>query len=199
MLVPAAQAAARTRTPVVLVVFDEFPSTSLLGRGSRIDAVRYPNFAALARRSHWFPNATTVHDSTFAAIPSILDGRNHRYVEGGKLPPPRRSLFTLLSSRGYGVRGSEEAARVCPVRLCGHRHNTRWYLVRSRLARFDEFITRLRPARRPTLYFKHTLLPHVPWIYLPSGHQYFRGPFGPIRGINSPLGAGFSLLPIEAG
>jgi arylsulfatase A-like enzyme len=33
------------------------------------------------------------------------------------------------------------------------------------------------------------MLPHVPWIYLPSGKQYLRGVHAPIRGINSGLGA----------
>ena len=26
--------------------------------------------------------------------------------------------------------------------------------------------------RKPTLYFVHSLLPHVPWLYLPSGKRY---------------------------
>ena len=180
---------AAPRPPVVLVVFDEFPTTSLIGRGGRIDARRYPYFAGLAAHSTWFRNATTVHDSTFVSVPAMLTGRIPRYVPGDGPRLPRTSLFTLLERRGYRVHGSEEGAKVCPVRLCGRRHSTRYYLVRSRLARFSRFVNSIAPARQPMLHFKHTLLPHVPWIYLPSGRQYFRGPFGPIRGINSELGA----------
>jgi hypothetical protein len=186
IVVPAAPA--RPRPPVVLVVFDEFPTTSLLGKGRRVDARRYPNFARLAAQSTWFRNATTVHDSTFVAMPAILTGRVRGYLPGAGARPPRRSLFTLLKRQGYRVNGSEEGAHVCPVRLCGRRHGTRWFLVRSRMARFSRFIRSIRPSRRPYLHFKHTLLPHVPWIYLPSGRQYAHGPFAPIRGVNSALG-----------
>ena len=43
-----ATAGARPGAPVVMVVFDEFPVTSLLDRDGRIDRVRYPSFATLA-------------------------------------------------------------------------------------------------------------------------------------------------------
>ena len=38
--------------------------------------------------------------------------------------------------------------------------------------RFEEWIDQIQPGRRPTLNFKHTLLPHVPWQYLPDGRRY---------------------------
>ena len=53
-----------TRTPVVLVVFDEFPVSSLMRADGSLDTVRYPNFGRLARDGTWYPRATTVHDST---------------------------------------------------------------------------------------------------------------------------------------
>src|SRR5512132_1378335 len=71
---------AEQRPPVVFVVFDELPADDLLRPGGSIDAERFPNFARLASISTWFPNATTVFDSTFGAVPAILDGR---------LPRPR--------------------------------------------------------------------------------------------------------------
>ena len=52
-----ATAGARAGAPVVMVVFDEFPLTSLLGRDGRIDRVRYPSFATLAARSTWYSHA----------------------------------------------------------------------------------------------------------------------------------------------
>src|SRR3954453_8720004 len=51
--------------PVVFVVFDEFPADDLLRPDGTIDAERFPNFAELASISTWFPNPTTVFDSTF--------------------------------------------------------------------------------------------------------------------------------------
>ena len=66
------------RPPVVIVVLDEFPADTLIGPDGQIDAARYPNFAALARTSTWFRNGQTVYDSTFKAVPAILDARMPR-------------------------------------------------------------------------------------------------------------------------
>ena len=45
------------------------------------------------------------------------------------------------------------------------------------------------PARgRPTFYLHHALLPHEPWIYLPSGHQSRPKGNDPIPAINGPNG-----------
>ena len=41
------------------------------------------------------------------------------------------------------------------------------------------------PAGRPPLNFKHTLLPHVPWQYLPSGRRYRRQPNDVIPGLSN--------------
>ena len=40
------------------------------------------------------------------------------------------------------------------------------------LQRFVDFIETLQERERPTLYFLHALLPHSPYIWLPSGKQY---------------------------
>ena len=50
-----------SRTPVVLIVFDEFPTVSLMDRTQHVDAVRFPNFAGFAKNATWFRSATTVH------------------------------------------------------------------------------------------------------------------------------------------
>lgn len=184
-LLPAASAKA-ARPPVVLVVFDELPTTSLLGKNRRIDRRRFPNFARLAGDATWYRNATTVSDTTFTAIPAILEGRLRRYRTGG-LPRVGPNILSALARRGYRVRASVEARRVCQPRYCRGR-NTRYYLVRSRLARLDAFSRSIGPSRRPTIWFKHVLMPHLPWIYLPSGKQYLRGPRPPLRGINSERG-----------
>ena len=182
-----APAAAAPRPHVVVLVLDEFPTTSLLGRHRRIDGGRFPHFAALAGDSTWFRNATTISDSTFASVPAILDGRDHRWKPGDRLRPPRRTLMDYLSRRGYRVSASAEGG-ACPRRWCGRPRPTRYYLVRQRMPRVRQFLNTIQPSRRPRLWFKHTLLPHVPWMYLPTGHQYLRSPFTPVRGINSELG-----------
>jgi hypothetical protein len=44
----------------------------------------------------------------------------------------------------------------------------------GREGRFEEWVQGIRKGRRPALNFKHTLLPHVPWQYLPDGRRYSR-------------------------
>ena len=103
--------------PIVFIVFDELPLTSLLDARGAIDARRYPNFSKLARNSTWFPNATGVHDRTSKAVPAVLTGRRPR---PGSLPIAAdhpRSLFTLLGG-SYRMNVFEEATSVCPDDLC---------------------------------------------------------------------------------
>jgi len=38
--------------------------------------------------------------------------------------------------------------------------------------RFEEFIEQIQPAEKPVLYFLHVTLPHVPYLFLPSGKRY---------------------------
>ena len=62
--------------------------------------------------------------------------------------------------------------------------NTRKNLQGNRNKRLDQWIYSIRKTRRPSLNFKHVLLPHVPWQYLPSGKQYRRVASEPIPGIS---------------
>jgi hypothetical protein len=103
--------------PVVMLVFDEFPIVSLMDGRRQIDAGRYPNFAALARTSSWYRNATTVHEHTTEAVPSILSGLDPRK---GQLPIAADhpdNVFTLLGTR-YGMDVFESVTQLCPEHLC---------------------------------------------------------------------------------
>jgi hypothetical protein len=51
----------------------------------------------------------------------------------------------------------------------------------GRPRRFAAWLRSIRPTERPALYFKHLLLPHLPWQYLPDGRAY-PPPSGDIRG-----------------
>lgn len=42
----------------------------------------------------------------------------------------------------------------------------------NRTRQFDHFLETIDDSPAPTLYFMHAVLPHVPWIYLPSGRRY---------------------------
>ena len=168
-----------------MVVFDELPLTSLLNGRGRIDPVRYPNFAALARGSTWYANATTVSDATKLGDP-VDPGRP---AAGGGRPATTRghprNIFTLLHARGYRLKVQEEATSLCPYRGCRRRHGAHYFLSRDRLGRFQRWIAGINGSRRPALYYKHALLPHVPWVFTPELRRYDRSVLGPIVGLNS--------------
>ncbi len=114
-------------TPIVVLIFDELPLTSLLAgpsvppegrRGNQIDATLYPNFARLASEATWFRHAVTASDFTVLAVPAILTGRLPDEPRLPLAPDHPRSLFTLLGER-YEMNVSESVTQVCPARLCG--------------------------------------------------------------------------------
>jgi hypothetical protein len=116
----AAGAHVRSSVPVVMLVFDEFDANMLMNGRHRIDPTRYPNLAALARDSTWYPNATTVNSQTTLAVPALLSGRR---PTPDLLPIPADypdNLFTLLGD-SHDVHATETATQICPERLCGSR------------------------------------------------------------------------------
>jgi arylsulfatase A-like enzyme len=214
---PAGAVQAMEQTPpIVFVVFDELPLNSLLDGSGEIDAGRYPNFAALARESYWFRNATTVASNTSHAVPAILSGRYPTAVDDAPtLQYYPVNLFTTLA-RHYDMFASI-AFPLCPPRSCrsdptqsgdtlesllsdlglvwlhiilpetlteglppvtedwaefgGHRERDPAAGRANRKDLFARFVSSIddRPAR---LYFMHAMVPHRPFIYVPSGRRY---------------------------
>ena len=115
----AAAAAVRVASPapVIFIQLDEMAASSLMTRDGEIDAVRYPNFARLAREGTWYRNATTVHEWTEDAVPSNLTGLigDSRGIAILKNHPD--NLFTLLSG-SYWLRVDETITRLCPRSVC---------------------------------------------------------------------------------
>ena len=190
---------AERRPPVVVVVFDEFPSDTLIDPGGHIDAARYPNFAALARTSTWFRNGHAVYDSTFKAVPAILDARLPRSGTAPDVRSHQPSIFHLMDRLGYDVIKVESGTALCPPRICpGARTRRPGVLKRlaggGRPTRLHRWIGAIRRRPHPTFYFNHALLPHEPWIYLPSGHQSRPSGNDPIEGINRVEGFHDPLL-----
>jgi hypothetical protein len=187
-----AQAADKGKPPVVLLIFDEFPTDLLLAPDGRIDAGRYPAFASLARTGHWFPNATTTYDSTTKAVPQILDGHHPRKGTSPDYRDHPRSLYDVFGRRGYAIRRVEAATSVCPPRWCPNARRGRpailTQLERGRRERMRRFFDSIRRTAEPTLWVGHILLPHGPYVYLPSGRQVRSGWQDPIPGMNSTPG-----------
>jgi hypothetical protein len=218
--------------PIVMIVFDEFPSFALVDSKGEIDAKLFPNFARLAREGTWFRNATTVASKTPSALAAILTGN----LQGrNPLDAPEnraRNLFTLLGG-SYELNVTESYVPYCPPSLCRRTDRSvrsrrvaamladaaivllhvlsppEWadrlptlayasLLVRSehpstsprrglrltnrgngqhwsrspvkRAEAFERFIASIAPGERPGLHYLHVLLPHVPYVFEPSGH-----------------------------
>jgi Sulfatase len=112
--------AVESRAPVVMIVFDELPLTSLLDAEGRVDAQRFPSFGALADAATWFPRATTVHDHTTGAVPSILTGENPDEDALPVVADHPRNLFTYLA-RSYRMHVLQSVTQLCPSDICERR------------------------------------------------------------------------------
>lgn len=210
--------AVNSKTPVVFVLFDELCGTSLMNDAHRVDAERFPNFAALQRDAIWFRNAGSVADVTTNAVPAVLSGMFPDRPRQPTLTDYPRNLFTMLGG-AYQLDVSETITHLCPDSLRGaevrspsraerldlmmvdasilYLHlllpdsltkslptiNQTWHNFDSdqkgheaqtegRPERMRRFITSIKATKRPQLFFVHAILPHVPFIYLPSGQQY---------------------------
>jgi hypothetical protein len=149
-LLPAGEASAsadgprRSATPIVFVLFDELP-LSTVTRDGAIDGERFPNLAGLAAGATWYRNATTVADSTPEAVPAQLTGE---LPEPGDLPTSTHhpdSLFTLFA-RSHELAVVEPITDVCPARLCPEARPP----VRARLSALADDLT---------IVAEHLLLP----------------------------------------
>ena len=223
--------AVKSRTSVVVIVFDELSSGSLMDRRGHVDAARFPNFASLARDSTWFRSATTVHPHTEHAVPSILDGK---LPKPGLLPvfaDHPNNVFTLLG-HSYRLHVIEALTHLCPASLCKERKTQAAFdaggsddtgslasdagIVYLHLLLPNPYAAHLPPIsntwgnfggkepedeeqsgggapratfpacgrnicrfaslisadQKPTFYYLHTVQPHVPYLFLPSGKRY---------------------------
>ena len=99
-----------SNTPIVEVVFDEFPTATLMDpSGKRIDARRFPGFAELAKGSTWYRDNSTVADFTGRAVPAIETGNNPDFTHPADLlrsaeqhlQPARRAVQAQRRRAGH--------------------------------------------------------------------------------------------------
>jgi hypothetical protein len=192
----------RDAPDVVFVVFDEFPTVTLLDPEGAIDRELYPNFARFADDATWYRNATTVATTTSPAVPALLSGHLPRI--GGLAPVAGEhpeTLFTWLGD-SHRFHVDEFFTRLCPAGLCPE--DTGDGSLRGLLARgaevwadraqpdpptpevpepeeffgvdyaetFSRFTTELDTSPYPQLDYIHVMLPHHPWRLLPDGRRY---------------------------
>ncbi len=140
---------------VVMVVFDELALFTLLDEQGRIDARRFPNFAALAQDSTWYRNATTVGESTHLALPAIATGLYPSVRKLGNSTDYPDNLFTWLQPT-HRLEVFESITQLCPVQLCPPKVKAPWR-VRARLLAEDLLVV-----------YGHLVLPTILTRRLPS-------------------------------
>lgn len=112
-------AGARTpETPVVLIVFDEFPLATITDGVDppSLDAEHFPAFGELASDATWFPNATTVHEFSRWAIPAMITG----YLSDGRHPHTDIYPESVagLFGRDASILTVEPITEICPESAC---------------------------------------------------------------------------------
>lgn len=108
--------------PVVVVVFDELPVSTLMHVDGTINAERYPAFARLADRSTWFRNASSPHNRTERAVPALVTGT---IIETRAMPTFRdlpRNLLALMGT-AMPVERYESVTDLCPRDTCAARES----------------------------------------------------------------------------
>jgi hypothetical protein len=98
-------------------------------------------------------------------------------------PPHIEDKLTSVSENWGNFGGASETKP--DLGSSGAERHTRANLNGGRQTRFEEWIANIRPGGRPSLNFKHALLPHVPWQYLPDGRRYRRQANDPIPGLSN--------------
>ena len=103
------------------------------------------------------------------------------------LPPPWSDRLPPVTQAWSGF-GRGEQQEPLPPPADQPLERAAFHLGRTdRATAFRTFLERIEPARgRPGLYFIHSLLPHAPWEYLPSGKRY-DGPWGDVHGLEREI------------
>lgn len=105
--------------PIVLVVFDELPTSSLQLPDGSIDERRFPTFSALAGSSDWYVRAVTAGLDTARAIPALLTGTMPRSDTTAYYADHTSNLFSWLADRGgYRIVAQESVSHLCPPAIC---------------------------------------------------------------------------------
>ena len=102
--------------PVVMLVLDELPLSSLVTPEGDINGALFPNFARLAESSHWFQNAQSNSIDTAESIPIILSGTVIEDASPTSWDYPR-TLFTMLGEV-YAMDVQETITDLCPSDVC---------------------------------------------------------------------------------
>ena len=156
--------ALQTDLPIVFVVFDELPTSSLQRPDGSINEHRFPAFAALAAEADWYSRAVTTAMQTTRAIPSLLTGKLPvRDTVALYRDHPANLLSWLATRGGYRVVAYETASLLCPPSICTDQES-------------PSFWGRLRSAADDlSVVYGHLLLPESLAVALPDVTQTLSG------------------------
>ena len=172
----AAGAAVGAQPPIVMIIFDELPTVSLLDASGKIDAGRFPNFARLAGRSTWYRNATGVSAWTPYALPAMLTGRYPAKEVAPHYSQYPENLFTLLGNR-YDLRIQESITQLCPPTYCERGVEERGGLpmmLEESAALFQDIVSPRDRRRDPTAGFREPTVADRPQAAVAPADPMFR-------------------------
>jgi hypothetical protein len=98
-------------------------------------------------------------------------------------PPDIENDLASVSENWGNFGGGDETT--APASGSSKKTNVLANLKSGRPARFRAWLERIDNGSRPALNFKHTLMPHVPWQYLPSGRSYRRSANDLVPGLSN--------------
>ena len=149
--------------PIVMVIFDELPASSLQRQDGSIDGRRFPSFGTLAEGADWYARAVTVGLETSKAVPALLTGKLPRSGQTAYYSDHSSNLFSWLAGRGgYRVVAHETVSHLCPPAICGGTQPNPW----RQLARATDDLS---------VVYAHLLLPPELRTRLPSVSHTWTG------------------------
>jgi hypothetical protein len=161
--------------PLVMLMLDEFPLTSLLGPDGRIDATRYPNFAELAAGSTWYRNATGVSGWTPYAMPAMLTGRYPAEAVAPHYAAYPDNLFTLLGGL-YDMDVQESITELCPPTECDRARRDRGglpVLIDETAGLLAQIASpRDEPASDPEASYRESTLAETSTAFVPTDAKF---------------------------
>jgi hypothetical protein len=103
---------------VIMLVFDEWPTGSLLTPDGTIDESRFPNLAEFADESTFYRHFSAVSPFTQSAVPALVDGLDP--FGGPTWADHPNSIFSLLGATHHPI-VAETITDLCGLPECGLR------------------------------------------------------------------------------
>ncbi|MSR56337.1 MAG: hypothetical protein EXS05_01520 [Planctomycetaceae bacterium] len=135
---------------------------SLLVSGALYDVAAFEPVSNLAQDRR---NRSLIGPKLWEQTRLLTDALARAYLFDA-LPLEYHRHLPRLPKLWFGLRDSVQVDRA------QHRGVIRYGWSDNRTQQFEHFLECIDETKAPTLYFIHAVVPHVPWVYLPSGRRY---------------------------